>query len=95
MDESIDKLVLKTLADRDVVSVLLEGGATLAAAFMAAGCVDKVVAYVAPAFLGAGAPAIADLGISTIGDILRWHIDEAETVGGDLRIVARPKRAGE
>lgn len=89
------ELALKTLADRDVVSVLLEGGATLAAAFMAAGCVDKVVAYVAPAFLGTGASAIADLGISTIGDILRWHIDDAETVGGDLRIVARPKRAGE
>ena len=88
-------LVLKTLADRDVVSVLLEGGARLAAAFMAACRVDKVVGYVAPAFLGAGAPALAAVGVDTIGDILRWHVDDAEIVGGDLRIIVRPKRAGE
>lgn len=88
-------LVLKTLADHDVVSVLLEGGATLAAAFMAAGRVDKVVGYLAPAFLGAGRAAVADLGINKIGDILRWHVDDAEIVGGDLRIIVRPSSAGE
>jgi diaminohydroxyphosphoribosylaminopyrimidine deaminase/5-amino-6-(5-phosphoribosylamino)uracil reductase len=88
-------LVLKTLAERDVVSVLLEGGATLAAAFMAAGRIDKVVAYLAPAFLGAGPPALGDAGIATIGDIVRWRLDDVELVGGDLRITARPKKAGE
>jgi diaminohydroxyphosphoribosylaminopyrimidine deaminase/5-amino-6-(5-phosphoribosylamino)uracil reductase len=88
-------LVLKTLADRDVVSVLLEGGATLAAAFVAAGRVDKLVAYLAPALLGAGPAALADAGISTIGGILRWHIDDVEAIGGDLRITARPNKAGE
>jgi diaminohydroxyphosphoribosylaminopyrimidine deaminase / 5-amino-6-(5-phosphoribosylamino)uracil reductase len=88
-------LVLKTLADREVVSVLLEGGATLAAAFVAAGRVDKVVAYLAPAFLGAGLPVLADAGIGTIGDILRWHVDDVETIGGDLRITAQPSKPGE
>lgn len=88
-------LVLKTLAGHDVVSVLLEGGATVAAAFVAAGRVDKVVAYVAPAFLGEGPAALADTGISTIRDILRWHIDDVELIGGDLRIIARPTSAGE
>ena len=48
--------------------VLLEGGPTLAAAFWRAGLVDRVVAYVAPALLGAGAAAVADLGIATIDD---------------------------
>lgn len=88
-------LVLKELADRDVVSVLLEGGPTLAGAFMRAGRIDKVVGYLAPAFLGAGTSVLADAGISTISDILRWHVDDVETVGGDVRVTARPTSAGE
>jgi diaminohydroxyphosphoribosylaminopyrimidine deaminase / 5-amino-6-(5-phosphoribosylamino)uracil reductase len=85
------EVVLKTLAERDVVSVLLEGGPTLAAAFLAAGRVDKVVAYIAPAFLGAGPAALGSVGIGTMGDISRWHIDALDSVGDDVRIVARPK----
>jgi diaminohydroxyphosphoribosylaminopyrimidine deaminase/5-amino-6-(5-phosphoribosylamino)uracil reductase len=88
-------LVLKELAGRDVVSVLLEGGATLAGAFMRAGRVDKVVAYLAPAFLGAGKSVLADAGITTISDILRWRVDDVEAVGRDLRLTARPTSVGE
>jgi diaminohydroxyphosphoribosylaminopyrimidine deaminase/5-amino-6-(5-phosphoribosylamino)uracil reductase len=88
-------LVLKELAGRDVVSVVLEGGATLAGAFMRAGRVDKVVAYLAPAFLGAGKSVLADAGITTISDILRWRVDDVEAVGRDLRLTARPTSVGE
>ena len=42
-------------------------GPTLAAAFLRAGLVDEVVAYVAPMLLGAGLSAVGDLGIATIG----------------------------
>lgn len=48
--------------------VFLEGGPTLAAAFLEAGLVDGVVTYVAPMLLGAGRNAVGDLGIGTIGD---------------------------
>jgi len=89
------ELVLKTLVERDIVSVLLEGGPTLAAAFMRAGRVDKIVAYLAPAFLGAGKAALADAGISTIADILRWNIDQVDLIGNDVRLIARPNRVGE
>ena len=82
--------VLRILAEREVVSVLIEGGPTLAGAFMAAGAIDKVVGYVAPAFLGAGVAALGDAGIATIADIARWHIDEVDMVGDDIRVVARP-----
>ncbi|PUA79715.1 bifunctional diaminohydroxyphosphoribosylaminopyrimidine deaminase/5-amino-6-(5-phosphoribosylamino)uracil reductase RibD [Nocardioides currus] len=61
--------------------VWLEGGPTLAAAFLRAGLVDEVVAYVAPTFLGAGAPAVGDLGITTITDQLRWHLKRAAVIG--------------
>ena len=46
--------VLSVLHERQVHHVLLEGGPTLAAAFLRAGLVDEVVAYVAPVLLGAG-----------------------------------------
>lgn len=46
--------LLAALHTRGVRSVLLEGGPTLAGAFVAAGTVDKVVGYLAPVLLGAG-----------------------------------------
>ena len=82
--------VLATLYDRGVRSVLLEGGPTLAGAFVRAGAVDRVLAYLAPALLGAGPAALSGAGICTLGSALRLEIDEFATVGLDLRISARP-----
>ena len=62
---------LDELFARDRQHVFLEGGPTLAAAFLRAGLVDEVVAYVAPMLLGAGRSAVADLGITTIADAFR------------------------
>ena len=71
--------------DRDVRRVLLEGGPTLAAAFLAAGCVDEVVVHLAPKLLGA-APCVGDLGISTIADALSLSIvDVVDPLGGDVQ----------
>ena len=50
---------LRTLAAEGVQSLLLEGGPTLAGAFLRAGLVDKLVVFVAPKLSGAG-PGIAD-----------------------------------
>ncbi|MFE7130388.1 bifunctional diaminohydroxyphosphoribosylaminopyrimidine deaminase/5-amino-6-(5-phosphoribosylamino)uracil reductase RibD [Streptomyces sp. NPDC057638] len=82
--------LLAALYARDIRSVLLEGGPTLAGAFVAAGAVDKVVGYLAPAVLGAGPAALAGSGISTIADALRLDMTEAVRVGPDLRITAVP-----
>lgn len=54
--------------------VFLEGGPTLAAAFLKAGLVDEVVCYLAPMLLGSGRPAVADLGVGTIGDALHLPV---------------------
>ncbi|GAB6985883.1 bifunctional diaminohydroxyphosphoribosylaminopyrimidine deaminase/5-amino-6-(5-phosphoribosylamino)uracil reductase RibD [Nocardioides pyridinolyticus] len=54
--------------------VFLEGGPTLAAAYLRAGLVDQIVAYVAPMLLGAGRSAVADLGITTISEALRPRV---------------------
>lgn len=74
-------LALAMLHEQDRQHVFLEGGPHLAAAFLEAGMVDEVVAYVAPALLGAGASAVADLGIATIADIRRLVVTHVTTVG--------------
>ncbi|MGK5451066.1 bifunctional diaminohydroxyphosphoribosylaminopyrimidine deaminase/5-amino-6-(5-phosphoribosylamino)uracil reductase RibD [Streptomyces radiopugnans] len=82
--------LLTALHGRGVRSVLLEGGATLAGAFVAARAVDRVTAYLAPALLGAGPAALADAGIATIADALRLTVTAIERTGPDLRIDAVP-----
>jgi diaminohydroxyphosphoribosylaminopyrimidine deaminase / 5-amino-6-(5-phosphoribosylamino)uracil reductase len=86
--------LLRELGARGVVSVLLEGGPTLAGAFLAAGLVDRVVAHLAPALLGAGPSALSGGGIATIADALRLDVDDVGRVGGDVRVSGRaPNRA--
>jgi diaminohydroxyphosphoribosylaminopyrimidine deaminase/5-amino-6-(5-phosphoribosylamino)uracil reductase len=81
--------VLALLHERQVRSVLLESGATLAGAFVDAGLVDRVVAYVAPALLGQGPAALTthDVG-RTIGAVRRLVVEDVGLVGADVRLVA-------
>ncbi|MFF5937801.1 bifunctional diaminohydroxyphosphoribosylaminopyrimidine deaminase/5-amino-6-(5-phosphoribosylamino)uracil reductase RibD [Streptomyces sp. NPDC012508] len=83
--------LLAALHRHGVRSVLLEGGPTLAGAFVAAGAVDQVVGYLAPVLLGAGPNALAAAGITTITDALRLDVTETVRIGPDLRITATPK----
>ncbi|MFH9724693.1 bifunctional diaminohydroxyphosphoribosylaminopyrimidine deaminase/5-amino-6-(5-phosphoribosylamino)uracil reductase RibD [Streptomyces sp. NPDC017254] len=85
--------LLDALHARGVRSVLLEGGPTLAGAFVAAGAVDQVVGYLAPVLLGAGPNALAGAGIDTITEALRLDITETVRIGSDLRITATLKGA--
>jgi diaminohydroxyphosphoribosylaminopyrimidine deaminase / 5-amino-6-(5-phosphoribosylamino)uracil reductase len=83
---------LRDLFVRDRQHVWLEGGPTLAGAFVHAGVVDRVVAYLAPALLGAGAAALADAGVTTVSRAVRLDIDDVTRMGPDLRITARPEK---
>ncbi|CUR54125.1 bifunctional: diaminohydroxyphosphoribosylaminopyrimidine deaminase (N-terminal); 5-amino-6-(5-phosphoribosylamino) uracil reductase [metagenome] len=56
--------------------VFLEGGPTLAAAFLTAGLVDEVVTYVAPILLGSGRHSVGDLGIDTIAQARHLEITD-------------------
>jgi len=80
--------VLTALADREIHHVWLEGGPTVAAAFMADGLVDEIVAYVAPVLLGRGRQSVSDLGITTIDDALRLAPTDTRMIGPDIRITA-------
>jgi diaminohydroxyphosphoribosylaminopyrimidine deaminase/5-amino-6-(5-phosphoribosylamino)uracil reductase len=80
--------LLAALHTRGIRSVLLEGGPTLAGSFVAAGAVDRVVGYLAPALLGAGPAALAGAGITTLTEALRLDVAEIVRIGPDLRITA-------
>lgn len=80
--------VLEELAARGIHNVWLEGGPTVAAAFMADHLVDEIVAYVAPVLLGRGRQSVSDLGITTIADALRLAPTDTRIVGHDIRITA-------
>ena len=86
---------LSALAGRDRQHVFLEGGPTLAAAFLGAGLVDEVVGYVAPTLLGAGIPAVGDLGITTISAALHLDVTDVSVLGTgpetNVRLTMTPK----
>jgi diaminohydroxyphosphoribosylaminopyrimidine deaminase/5-amino-6-(5-phosphoribosylamino)uracil reductase len=90
LDTAVPRFALKALYDRGVRHVLLEGGPTLAGAFVEAHCVDEVVAYLAPKLLGAGAPSLGDAGIETVGEAVTLVLDRVQRLGDDVKIVGRP-----
>jgi diaminohydroxyphosphoribosylaminopyrimidine deaminase/5-amino-6-(5-phosphoribosylamino)uracil reductase len=93
LDTAVPQFALKALYDRGVRHVLVEGGPTLAGAFVEARCVDEVVAYLAPTLLGAGPAALGDAGIGTLADALMLEIESVSRLGDDIKVVGRPKWA--
>jgi len=82
--------LLASLAERHVRHVFVEGGPTLASAFLAAGLADEVLVYIAPALLGGPATAVTDIGVRTISEQHRMRFIHVERLGDDLLLVARP-----
>ncbi|WP_322409658.1 bifunctional diaminohydroxyphosphoribosylaminopyrimidine deaminase/5-amino-6-(5-phosphoribosylamino)uracil reductase RibD [Microbacterium invictum] len=85
--------VLNDLRREGVQRVFVEGGPTLASAFVRAGLVDEVLAYVAPALLGGPRLALGDIGVATIDAALRLTLSSVERLGDDLLLVAHPTTA--
>jgi diaminohydroxyphosphoribosylaminopyrimidine deaminase/5-amino-6-(5-phosphoribosylamino)uracil reductase len=80
--------VIQALTDR--TDVILEGGPTLAGAFLRAGAVDRILAYLAPMMLGGPISAVGDLGVSTITQAPRWRFDGIEPIGPDVLLSLVP-----
>jgi diaminohydroxyphosphoribosylaminopyrimidine deaminase/5-amino-6-(5-phosphoribosylamino)uracil reductase len=72
--------------------LLLEGGPTLAAAFLRDGLVDEIVMHLAPTLLGAGPSLVGDLGIDTIGRALDLQVVDVTLLGGDVQVRLKPAR---
>jgi diaminohydroxyphosphoribosylaminopyrimidine deaminase/5-amino-6-(5-phosphoribosylamino)uracil reductase len=82
---------LTELGRRGVTSLLLEGGATLAGAFLDAGEIDQLELFVAPKLLGGAEarPLLAGAGAAAVERAQRALALECEPSGEDLRISAR------
>ncbi|CAN3128795.1 bifunctional diaminohydroxyphosphoribosylaminopyrimidine deaminase/5-amino-6-(5-phosphoribosylamino)uracil reductase RibD [Mycobacterium sp. smrl_JER01] len=80
--------VIKALSDR--TDVLVEGGPTLAGAFLRAGVIDRILAYVAPILLGGPITAVDDVGVLSIAQAQRWRFDGVTPVGPDVLLSLTP-----
>jgi diaminohydroxyphosphoribosylaminopyrimidine deaminase/5-amino-6-(5-phosphoribosylamino)uracil reductase len=93
--EHVDLAVLlRTLGERQVLSLLVEGGGELLGAFFDAGLVDKVQAVVAPMVIGGReAPAaVAGRGVERMAEALRLREVTVERAGEDMIVTGYPER---
>ncbi|WP_137844397.1 bifunctional diaminohydroxyphosphoribosylaminopyrimidine deaminase/5-amino-6-(5-phosphoribosylamino)uracil reductase RibD [Microbacterium sp. 2FI] len=85
--------VLAELRERGVHRVFVEGGPTVASAFLREGLADDVLVYVAPTLLGGDRLALTDLGVATIAEQRRLVTASVERLGDDLLVIAHPASA--
>ena len=80
--------LLRSLGQRPILSLLVEGGGELLGSFFDRGLVDKVQAIVAPMIIGGKrAPtAVAGRGARRMDDALRLHEVSVERLGSDLLV---------
>lgn len=80
--------LLGHLARRGILSVLVEGGATVHASFLEAGLADRVSAFVAPILIGGAGPlgSVAGEGIQEMTQALRLREVRTRAVGPDIWI---------
>ena len=82
--------VLRELFSQGVRRAFVEGGPTLASAFVAAGLVDEYLIYLAPILLGGDRLALGDVGVGTLADAQRLELVNVERLGDDILVTARP-----
>jgi diaminohydroxyphosphoribosylaminopyrimidine deaminase/5-amino-6-(5-phosphoribosylamino)uracil reductase len=65
-------------------TLLVEGGAATAAAFLRDGLVDRLMLYRAPILIGAGTACLADIGLAQLNDAHgTWQLTDARSLGKD------------
>ncbi|MEE3650726.1 MULTISPECIES: bifunctional diaminohydroxyphosphoribosylaminopyrimidine deaminase/5-amino-6-(5-phosphoribosylamino)uracil reductase RibD [unclassified Brenneria] len=84
--------LLMVLGKRQINSVWVEAGASLAGALLAAGVVDELIVYLAPKLLGEKARALCVLpGLSRLSQAPEFEIRDVRQIGPDLRLRLKPK----
>lgn len=72
------------IASLDCNSLLVEGGAQTASAFLLAGLVDRLLLYRAPILIGSGKPCLGDIGLNSLHAAHgRWSLSDTRMLGKD------------
>lgn len=80
----IDK-VLEILAEKGITRVMVEGGGQVAASFLNADVVERIVWYRAGLVLGAtGRPAMGEIVLENLADFPRWEPVQRRRIGPDF-----------
>jgi diaminohydroxyphosphoribosylaminopyrimidine deaminase/5-amino-6-(5-phosphoribosylamino)uracil reductase len=90
------RAVLEHLGQLEVNDVWVEAGAGLNGALLKAGLIDELIIYMAPRILGATARGMFEVpALASLAEDYRVTFDGVRTVGSDLRIAARVRRAAD
>jgi diaminohydroxyphosphoribosylaminopyrimidine deaminase/5-amino-6-(5-phosphoribosylamino)uracil reductase len=81
--------LLKTLGEREITSVLVEGGAETLTSFLRLGLADRVIAIIAPKILGKGTETIGELNITDLNQALKLTVTRVYRSGGDIVVEGR------
>jgi diaminohydroxyphosphoribosylaminopyrimidine deaminase/5-amino-6-(5-phosphoribosylamino)uracil reductase len=87
--EKDPRLALAQLAERGIQRLLLEGGPTVASAYLEAGVIDEVQWFVAPILVGRGMAALSGLSWPVALDVT-----SVDLMGEDVRIIGVPASRG-
>jgi diaminohydroxyphosphoribosylaminopyrimidine deaminase/5-amino-6-(5-phosphoribosylamino)uracil reductase len=84
--------ILQELGQRDILSILVEGGSKVHWSFLANGLVDKFYFLIAPMILGGehAVPSVGGMGYDLIADSPRFKIRQCLTSGPDLVLETYP-----
>jgi diaminohydroxyphosphoribosylaminopyrimidine deaminase/5-amino-6-(5-phosphoribosylamino)uracil reductase len=85
--------LLRLLGERELLSLLVEGGGELLGGFFDQGLVDKVQAIVVPAIVGGTSfTAVAGRGVQRMAEALHLRESEVERLGSDLLVTGYTRR---
>jgi len=86
------KWVLKFLGEREVTSVLIEGGGAVVGEALARNLVDKMMIYIAPKIMGEGIQAARGLKPKTLGKMVHLKEMTFDKIGEDILIQGYPQK---
>ena len=86
------KWVLKFLGEREVTSLLIEGGGGVVGEALQRKLIDKIMIYTAPKIMGEGLPGVRGLKSKNLADIVQLKEMSFDKIGEDILIQGYPKR---
>ncbi len=81
--------LLRLLGKREISSLLVEGGTTVATSFLKENLADRLIVILAPKIIGEGINAVGDLAIRRMDNALGFSFQRVTRCGADLILDAR------